>query len=92
MLNRPFQSLLGNATIIYEKMQVIQGKTVETLFFFQLRIHKVQYVLYPTRGGLETHSISVSLGVPFDIRVVRFVKLLINVREPCEGTNITPQP
>jgi hypothetical protein len=79
--------------IIYEKIQLIQGKTVETLFFFfQLRIHKVQYVLYPTRGGLETHSISVSLCVPFDIRVVRFVKLLINVRGPCEGTNITPQP
>jgi hypothetical protein len=79
--------------IIYEKIQLIQGKIVETLFFFfQLRIHKVQYVLYPTRGGLETHSISVSLSVPFDIRVVRFVKLLINVRGPCEGTNITPQP
>ena len=73
--------------IIYEKMQVIQGKTVETLFFFfQLRIHKVQYVLYPTRGGLETHSISVTLGVQLDIRVVRIVKLLMmsvsRVKEP----------
>jgi hypothetical protein len=29
--------------IIYEKMQLIQGKTVETLgFFFQLRVHEVQ--------------------------------------------------
>jgi len=56
--------------IIYEKMQVIQGKTVET----------------PTRGGLETHSISVTLGVQFDIRVVRVVKLLMmsvsRVKEP----------
>lgn len=37
----------------------------------------MQYVLYPTRGGLETDSISVAHGVPFDIRVVRIVKLLI---------------
>jgi hypothetical protein len=59
-----------------KRLQLIQGKIVETLFFFfQLRIHKVQYVLYPTRGGLETHSISVTLGVPLDIRIVRFVKL-----------------
>ena len=49
---RPFQSLFGDAMIIYEK---IQGKVVETRSFFSTPHLYVQYVLYPTRGDLETY-------------------------------------
>ncbi len=86
-----FQSQLGDAMIIYEKMWLIQGKTVETLlFFFQLRIHETQCAtVYPTRGGLEAHPISVTLAVLFDIRVVRFGTYAVdNVRVPCEGISM----
>jgi len=96
MLNRPFQSLLDDAMIIYEKIQLIQGKTVETVLFFFSTPNSICTVLYPTRGGLETDSISMTLGVPFNIRVVRCVKLLImsvsRVKEPISTLHFTPHP
>jgi len=63
--------------IIYEKMQLIQGKIVETLFFFfQLRIYKcnMQVTIPNTWRSRDPLHLG-GTRVPFDIRVVRFVKL-----------------
>lgn len=87
MLTAHFNHYLATR-INYEKMQLIQGKTVETLlfffsFFFQLRVHKVQYVLYPTWRSRDPLHLG-DTGVPFDFRGVSTCRK--NVRDPCEGT------